>query len=156
MPRTTFGPISLSLPANWPLSIVILAGPPNPPQAESRLPIKAPRPFQRNVIATMERVPSTETPYSYIQRQIKGLREAGVEWEGERPPESVKLENVVDGAITEQVITSADGDRVRQMQLVCIKENVAHTIIASQLDGPPFESVREEFRSILLSFASEV
>ncbi len=44
------------------------------------------------------------------------------------------------------------GERVRQMQLVVIKNGVAHTTIATHLDGISFENVREEFRAMLLSF----
>jgi hypothetical protein len=54
--------------------------------------------------------------------------------------------------ITEQIILGATGERVRQMQLVCIKEGVAHTVITSHLDGPPFENARKEFRAMLDSF----
>ena len=38
------------------------------------------------------------------------------------------------------------------MQLVVFKDGVAHTTIASHLDGPSFEAVRAEFRAMLLSF----
>ena len=42
------------------------------------------------------------------------------------------------------------------MQLVCIKKKdkllVAHTVIASHLDGAQFEKARAEFRKMLLSF----
>ncbi len=38
------------------------------------------------------------------------------------------------------------------MQLVAIKNGLAHTLIASHLDGHPFEQMRGQFREILLSF----
>ena len=45
-----------------------------------------------------------------------------------------------------------NGERVRQMQLVVIKKGIAHTTIATHLDGLSFENVRKEFRDMLLSF----
>jgi len=41
---------------------------------------------------------------------------------------------------------------VRQMQLVSVKGGVAHTLIASHLDGNAFQAVRATFRNMLLSF----
>jgi hypothetical protein len=38
------------------------------------------------------------------------------------------------------------------MQLVALKDGVAYTVIASHLDGTPFEQTRGEFRTMLLSF----
>jgi hypothetical protein len=38
------------------------------------------------------------------------------------------------------------------MQLVTLKDGCAYTLIASHLDGAPFEAARAEFRNMLLSF----
>jgi hypothetical protein len=153
MPRVTFGNFSLEAPDEWTLSTVILAGPVSEDLPEmGLLGGKTVRPFQSNMIVTMERVGPEVTPESYVRRQLEGLREAGVDRRDARTPEKVQLENGIEGLLTEQVILAATGERVHQMQLVCIKNEVAHTIIGSHLDGAPFEAVRDEFRKMLLSF----
>lgn len=153
MPRIQIGPFSLTTPQGWTLSTVILAGPVSePPPVRGRFDLKEERRFQRNVVATMEQVAPNDTVESYVRRQIDGLREAGVEREEEKR-ERVRLDSGLEGLMTEQVVTGQQGERVHQMQLVCIKEGVAHTIIASDLDGERFEGARDEFRAILLSFA---
>ena len=153
MPLVSIGPLSIEAPQSWMLSSVILAGPPDPPTSDPALRwTKPPRPFQRNLIATLERIGPAETPESYVNRQIKGLREAGVVREEVRPSETVALQGGYAGLLTEQVILSAEGERVRQMQLVILKDDCAYTLIASHLDGAPFEAVRAEFREMLLSF----
>lgn len=153
MPRVKFGTFSLEAPDNWTLNSVILAGPVDDSPGQGMLTTKAVQPFQRNLITTLEQVGPKETVESYVKRQIDGLKEAGVPRQEGRPPEKVKLDSGQEGLLTEQIITSGDGERVRQMQLVVIKNGVAHTAIASHLDGASFEKVREEFRKMLLSFA---
>jgi hypothetical protein len=113
---------------------------------------KAVRPFQRNIVATMEQVDASVTLESYLKRQIDGLRAAGVTRQEAGKPERVKLGSGHDALISEQIIIAEAGQRVHQMQLVCIKGGVAHTVIASHLDGIPFESARKEFRAMLTSF----
>jgi hypothetical protein len=153
MPLVRIGPLSIEAPQTWTLSTVILAGPFDPPAPDPALLwTKPPRPFQRNLIATLEMIGPAETPESYVGRQIKGLREAGVAREEARPSETVTLEGGRAGLLTEQVILSANGERVRQMQLVTLKDGCAYTLIASHLDGAPFEAARAEFRNMLLSF----
>jgi hypothetical protein len=153
MTRVTFGTFSLEAGAGWSLSSVILAGPVDEAPKSGLLSTKAVRPFQRNLITTLELVPNTETPESYVARQIQGLREAGVQRREGAKPEKVKLADGLEGYLTEQIITSHEGERVRQMQMVVIIDHVAHTVIASHLDGAPFESARAEFRTMLTSVA---
>jgi hypothetical protein len=152
MARVQFGTFSLEAPQGWTLSSVILAGPIDEPPSKGMLTTKAVRAFQRNLITTMERVSDKETPASYVKQQLEGLREAGVSRQEARPAETVKLAGGHEGLVTEQIIVGAGGERVRQMQLVVIKGGIAHTSIASHLDGPSFEGAREEFRRLLLSF----
>ena len=146
-------PFSIDLPPQWTLSTVILAGPIDEEQPDSgMLRTSGMKAFQRNMVATMEQVPAGETPEKYVDRQMEGLRKAGVDhWRAES--ETVMLQGGQSGLITEQVVVGADGEQVRQMQLVAIKNGIAHTLILSHLDGEPFESARVEFRQILLSFA---
>jgi hypothetical protein len=151
MSRVMFGTFSLDAPEGWTLSSVILAGPIDDAPTKGMLSTKSVRPFQRNLITTLEEVGSNETPESYVQRQIKGLREAGVQRTEGAKPEKVKLTGGGEGLLTEQIIVSHEGERVRQMQLVVINRGVAHTVIASHLDGAPFESARTEFRLLLTS-----
>ena len=151
--RVRLGSFSLEATNDWTLSTVILAGPVDDVSSAAAMPTtKAVRPFQRNVVATMEQVESNVSLESYVKRQIDGLRQAGVQRTEVAKPERVKVASGLDGLITEQIILGSTGERVRQMQLVCIKSGVAHTVIASHLDGGTFEAARSSFRSMLLSF----
>ena len=114
---------------------------------------KAVKPFQRNLIITMERVGAKDTPEAYVKRQIDGLKQAGVQRQDAASPETVALSNGQSGLITEQIIVGHGGERIRQMQLVFIKDSIAHTAIASHLDGKAFEAAREELRGMLESFS---
>lgn len=151
MPRVNFGTYSLEAPETWTLSSVILAGPVDEAPARGMVSTKAVRPFQRNLITTMERVTAKETCESYLQKQLDGLREAGIQRIEGKPAEKVTVGGVP-GLLTEQIIPGPGGERVRQMQLIAIKDGIAHVAIASHLDGVPFESARAEFRHMLLSF----
>jgi hypothetical protein len=142
----------LEAPPDWTLSTVILAGPvEDQPLAKGMLTTKVVKPFQRNLVATVEQVAPDVTAESYVDRQIKGLREAGVARDEVGEREEIQLAGGHRGLVTEQVILGGTGERVRQMQLVTIKGGIAHTVIASHLDGAPFEAVRSEFRKMLLS-----
>lgn len=153
MPRVTIGPFSLEAGGDWTLSTVILAGP--KPQAPAVPPMpraKAAPAFQENLVATMEQVPPGESAEEYLKKQIEGLRKAGVARTKGTEPEKVRLESGLQGVLLEQVIEGQGGEWVRQMELITIKEGVAYTVIASQLDGEPFRQSRETFRRMLLSF----
>ncbi len=148
MPRVRFGAFSIDAPSNWTLSSVVLAGPVDAaPSGEGQ-----PRGFQRNVVTMLEQVADGTTPQAYVAKQLKGLKDAGVQRKEGRPPETLDLGGGLEGLLTEQVITGADGQPVRQMQLTCIKRNIAHVVIATHMDGPMFEAAREEFHSLLSSF----
>ncbi|MCK6552896.1 DUF1795 domain-containing protein [Myxococcota bacterium] len=152
--RVTLGSFSLEASQDWTLSTVILAGPMDETAPGAGMPTtKAVRPFQRNLVATMEQVEPSTSLEAYVKRQVDGLRQAGVQRQEAAKPERVKLASGLDGLITEQIILGNSGERVRQMQLVCIKNGLAHTVIASHLDGKSFEAARESFRGMLLSFA---
>jgi hypothetical protein len=151
MPRVSFGTYSLDAPDTWTLSSVILAGPVDEAPAKGMPTTKAVRPFQRNLITTMERVDPRETPESYLKKQLEGLREAGIQRVEGKPTEKLTVAGV-QGVLSEQIIPGPGGERVRQMQLIVIKEGIAHVVIASHLDGVPFETARAEFRHMLTSF----
>src|SRR6516225_3727541 len=102
MPRVSIGPFSIDTTDDWSLTTVILAGPVDDnPTNQGMLSTKAVRPFQQNLVATMEQVESSETPESYVKRQIEGLRQAQVQRQETAPPERVKLK-VGEGLLTEQ------------------------------------------------------
>jgi hypothetical protein len=152
MPRISIGPFSLNVREDWTLSTVIFAGPPEEKTSDDAEQAGGDsRPFQRNLIATMERVEPEETPKSYVERQLGGLWKAGVEQYLDEEKQ-VPLGGNLQGLTNEWMIVGSGGERVRQMQLICIKEGVAYTLIASDLDGEPFEAARQEFKEMLLSF----
>jgi hypothetical protein len=153
MSQVYFNNFALDVPPGWTLATLILTGPVpetvSDPQLRS---LKTPRSFQQNLVATMEQVDPNITPESYVQQQIEGLHKAGVIRHEAKPPEKVQLQSGLEGLLTEQVIIGGDGEWVRQMQLVTLKEGIAHTLITSHIDGPYFEQAREQFRAMLLSF----
>ncbi len=151
MTVVSFGTYTLDAPDSWTLQSVVLAGPVDEAPTKGMLTTKAVKPFQRNLVTTFERVDAKETLQSYLQKQAEGLRQAGVTRQEARPPETVAV-NGHQGVLTEQVV-SYGGERVHQLQLLVFKDGIAHLLIASHLDGPPFEAARNEFRSMLLSFA---
>lgn len=152
--QVRIGPFSLSSPPGWSLITAILAGPIDKDQKlEDMHTAKVVQPFQRNLVATMELVVASETPESYRKRQTKGLNEARVFWQVVGKPEQLTLQGDIPNVLTEQIVLGPSGERVRQLQLICIKDKVAYTIIATHQDGPPFEEAREEFRAILSSFS---
>src|SRR5688500_11647253 len=106
MTRVAFGTFSLEVDPGWSLSSVILAGPVDEAPKQGLLSTKAVRPFQRNLITTLELVPDSETAESYVARQIKGLKDAGVQRREGAKPEKVPLAGGLEGLLTEQIITS--------------------------------------------------
>ncbi|MBI2377180.1 MAG: hypothetical protein HYV07_24480 [Deltaproteobacteria bacterium] len=155
MARLNLGTFSIEASDQWTLSTMILAGPVEEPNDKLKLKTaKPPKPFQQNIIVTMEQVKNDETPESYVKRQIQGLVEANVRRKETASPENVELAGGQKGYLTEQSVTAPGGEQVRQLQLVTIKKGVAFTLIASNLDGPAFDASRTAFRKILTSFAA--
>jgi hypothetical protein len=153
VPRIAFGPVSLEVEPGWALSTLILAGPTmDEPEDEESVAFAEPKRFRLNLVATMETVDEAVTPGVYVGRQIEGLRKAQVKRQESAPPETVKLADGREGLLTEQVILGPDDAAVRQLQLVTIKDRIAYTLIASALDGPSYDRVRDGFRHMLLSF----
>jgi hypothetical protein len=156
MPRVTIGPFSIDAPLGWTLSTVILAGPttdPSPTTSSSRLHSSSPsRSFQQNLAATMEQVGPGVTLRSYLERQIDGLIKANVGRSEAEEPQEVTLPSGRTGLLSDQYIQTPGGDLVRQLQLVCIKDGVAYTLIATHLAGELYERARDEFLQLLLSF----
>lgn len=152
MSRISFGPFSIDATSEWTLSTLILSGPADDGGGpQGLLSTKAVRSFQQTLVVTMEQVAPNDTPEKYVERQIKGLKEAGVSRTEAKKPERVKLADG-EGLILEQIVVGPTGERVRQMQLVTMKGGVAFVLIASHLDGAAFDKARADFQKLLLSF----
>ena len=120
--------------------------------SKGMLTAKKSKPFNQNLIATMEPVSDSETAESYVKKQTDGLIQAGVQRTETAKPETVKLASGLEGLITERSVVGPGGERVRQLQLVTIKSGVAHTLIASNIDGLTYEKQKAQFRAMLSSF----
>src|SRR5262245_25571859 len=105
--RVALGSFSLEATTDWTLSTVILAGPVDEAGGAGMPTTKVVRPFQRNLVATMEQVEPTMTLENYLKRQIDGLRQAGVERTEAAKPERLKLAEGRDGLLSEQIIRGA-------------------------------------------------
>jgi hypothetical protein len=152
MNRLAFPGMSLEIPSGWRLTTMILTGPEQEPDADPQMLTANPsQPFQSNIIMTAEPVGDEETAESYIRKQQEGLLRAALTRRDAAPPEKVTLSDGHDGLLTEQVLMVPEGGWVRQLQLMTLKDGVAYTVIASQLEGEPFRRMREAFRNILLS-----
>lgn len=138
-----FGSFRMEAPPDWTLSSIALVGP---------LGDSAPNAFQRNLFVNMERVGPGDTPETHLEHQIAALAAAGIERAEVSPPESLSLADGRPAVLYEQILMGQGGERVRQMQLIFVKDGIAHTAIASELDGSSFDSVRDELRTMLLSF----
>jgi hypothetical protein len=98
------------------------------------------RSFQRNLVATMEQVGAHVTLRSYLDRQIEGLIKANVGRSEADEPREITLPSGLTGLLSDQYIQTPGGDLVRQLQLVCIKDDVAYTLIATHLAGELYDS----------------
>lgn len=145
MSRLQLGTFSLDLPSGFTLSTVILMGPDGGNGGDGG--------YSANVVASLEQVPAGASAQDFLEAQRHGLQQAGVPKSSMEAPESVTLEDGHPALLSEQVLPSPQGDRIRQMQLTVVRDEVAHVVVASHLDGGSFERHREAFRKVLLSFA---
>lgn len=153
MTRADFGSFSLDAPSGWSLTTVILSGPQQEDDiGKGMLMAKKSRAFQQNIIATMEAVSNSETPQSYVKRQLEGLLQAGVQRKETAKPETVPMNDGQEGLLTEQSVMGPGGERIRQLQLVTIKKGVAHTLIASNLDGISYDKAKAGLKTMITSF----
>ncbi len=152
MPRMILAHLSIDTPADWSLTMAVVAGPQvvAPPE-NPEIPGLEPAVFQKNLVVTVERVGAEETIDSYLERVSLGVSQSGFSVTQKGSSEQVKLDNGSDGVVNEQVIVGLDGQRVRQMRLVVFGSGFAFVGIASQLDGLPFSLEREAFRKMLLT-----
>lgn len=152
MTRITIDNISVDVPPQWSLTTAILAGPLEEPSATSRfLGPQTPSQFQQNVVVVREPVGGNVTVDSYFGRQVESLKREGISRHEAGKVKKLTIDGV-DALQTEQIIVAPTGERVRQMQLMTIKGGFAYTLIASHLEGEPFERSRASFEHILTSF----
>jgi hypothetical protein len=115
---------------------------------------KEPVLFEQNLVMTVEPVQIGETAERYLARHEDQLLKANVQRTAVGRSESVTLESGRKALLAEYKLGGGPtGERLRQLQLVTIKDDVAYVLIATHLDGPVFEASREQMRSFLLSFA---
>ena len=69
----------------------------------------------------MEQIEAGTEPDEYVRSQDEGLVKANVEAGIVDEPEDVTLSHGLVGQLDERMVVSADGLRVRQMQLVALK-----------------------------------
>lgn len=125
-----------------------MVGPPDAPSSKAP---GAQGNFQQNLVVVSERVEGEETLSAYVQKQTGKLQEQGALHRPPGPLEKVTLPNGREAVIFEHVVLGPSGEKVRQMQLISLKDGMLHAMIASHLDGLPFESQRDSFRGMLKS-----
>lgn len=145
MPKVSFGTFSMEAPADWTLGQIVFVGPIGV-AAEGAAHL-----FQRNLTVTLESVSPEETAASFVRRTNEARLATGLFLQPLGEPEAVTLANGLHGVLTEHA-AGQGAERVHHFQLVFIKNGIAHTAIATHMDGKPFELAREEFRRMLLSF----
>lgn len=142
------GSFTLKAPPKWQIASLILVGPPD--QAGPSTP-GAQGTFQQNLVVVSEMVEKGETLQSYVQKQTSKLQQQGALHRPPGPMEKIALGEGRESVIFEHVVLGPSGEKVRQMQLMTLKAGMLHALIASHLDGLPFESHRDNFRGMLTS-----
>jgi hypothetical protein len=142
------GSFALKAPPQWQIASLILVGPPDAPGAGGP---GVQGNFQQNLVVVSERIEGNETLQAYVQKQTGKLQEQGALHRPPGPLEKVTLSGGREAVIFEHVVLGPSGEKVRQMQLISLKDGMLHAMIASHLDGLPFESRRDEFRGMLTS-----
>lgn len=139
------GRFALDPPPGWQVASLILLGPPDAGAAG------AAGPFQQNVVVVCEKLGEEETLEGYVARQTQKLKEQGAMSLPPGPMEKVPMGGERRAVMFEHVVLGPQGEKVRQMQLVTLKDKNLHALIASHLDGLPFEAARETFSALLRS-----
>ena len=150
MAHISVGSFNITTPAGWQVASLILVGPPD--MAHPSSPGQQGM-FQQNVVVVTEPVEDNETVEAYVKKQTEKLKEQNALHRPPGPLEKVTLAGGRTGVLFEHVVLGPGGEKVRQMQLVSLSGGFAHALIASHMDGLPFESQRESFRGILTTVA---
>ena len=139
------GRFSLTPPGGWQVASLILLGPP-----DSGAPGSAGA-FQQNLVVVCEKLDENETLDGYVARQTQKLKEQGAMFRPPGPMEKVPFPGGRQAVLFEHVVLGPQGEKVRQMQMVTLKEGTLHALIVSHLDGLPFEAARDDFSGLLRS-----
>lgn len=138
------GSFSLPTPKDWHIASVIVVGPPdgagNGPQGQQ---------FQQNIVVVSEPVEDDEVAETYVQKQTAKLKEQKALFASPGQLEKITLAGGQPAVLFEHVVLGPGGERVRQMQVVCVHQGRMHALIASHLDGPRFAAQRSNLRTIL-------
>jgi len=137
------GSFSLPTPQDWHIASVIVVGPPDGagagPQGQQ---------FQQNIVVVSEPVEDDENAEAYVQKQTAKLKEQKALFASPGQLEKIALGGHP-AVLFEHVVLGPGGERVRQMQVVCVHKGRMHALIASHLDGPRFAAQRSNLRTIL-------
>jgi hypothetical protein len=144
------GSFAVTAPPKWQIASLILVGPPDSPKGPGG-PAGMQGNFQQNLVVVSELIEKTETLQSYVQKQTSKLQQQGALHRPPGPMEKVNLGEGREAVLFEHVVLGPSGEKVRQMQLMTLRSGMLHALIASHLDGLPFEAQRESFRSMLKS-----
>ena len=143
----TVGNFNLPTPEGWHMASLILVGPPD--AANQNAPGQAGG-FQQNLVVVSEMVDAEETTEAYVKKQTQKLKEQNALHRPPGPLEPVTLAGGRAAVLFEHVVLGPGGEKVRQMQLISVNSGSVYALIASHMDGLPFEAQREAFRAILL------
>ena len=137
------GAFALPTPKDWHIASVILVGPPDAngagPQGQQ---------FQQNVVVVSEPVEENESAEAYVQKQTQKLKEQKALFASPGQLEKIALGGHP-AVLFEHVVLGPGGERVRQLQVVCVHKGRMHALIASHLDGPRFAAHRPALRTML-------
>lgn len=138
------GSFALPTPQDWHIASVIVVGPPDgaPGGAQGQQ-------FQQNIVVVSEPVEDDEQAEAYVQKQTAKLKEQKALFASPGQLEKITLASGHAAVLFEHVVLGPGGERVRQMQVVCVHKGRMHALIASHLDGPRFAAQRSSLRGIL-------
>jgi hypothetical protein len=147
-PSIQLNHFSLSTPDDWNIASLIMVGPADEQEEAPGVPGGK---FQQNVVVVSEEVEEGETLMKYVQKQTSKLEQQNALHKKPQKMEQVDLGSGRESVLFEHVVKGPNGELVRQMQLLTLKERRLHALITSHLDGLPFETHKEKFRKMLLS-----
>lgn len=137
------GGFSLPTPSDWQIASIIIVGPADAAAAPGQ------QQFQQNIVVVSEPVESDENAQAYVQKQTAKLKEQKALFASPGQLENITLAGGRAAVLFEHVVLGPGGERVRQMQVVCVHDGRMHALIASHLDGPRFAAQRASLRGIL-------
>jgi hypothetical protein len=155
-PRLNIAGLSFEPPEGWRMNtLVMTAAPEAPPAPAMRAAVKAPEPFLRSVVVNLEPVAEGVSATAHAQALRRRLADAGLDVRPVSGPEVRDVAGGVPAVFSEHTLAGPEGERLRQLQAVFVKGQVAVQAVATHLDGPLFEGARDELTKLLASFSFE-